>query len=70
MKKIIDEYKEQIKYFILNKKYMIAIIIIGILSYGFTITHYSIGIDDLCFDRYVLRNLYIICKKVGNMAII
>ena len=53
MKEIINDYIKEIKYFVTNKKYMICLIIVALLSYGFTITHYSIGIDDLCFDRYV-----------------
>ena len=70
MKKILEEYKEQIKYFLSNKIYLISIIIIGILSYGFAITNYSVGVDDLCFDRYIKRNIYIVSKKMGNMGII
>lgn len=62
MKEIIKEYKEQFKYFISNKKYLITIVIVAILSYGFTVTHYAIGIDDLCFDRYV-QGTYILSAK-------
>ena len=62
MKEILKEYKEQIKYFIKNKKYMLTIMLVMLLSYGFTITHYSIGVDDLCFDRYV-NSTYILSQK-------
>lgn len=66
MKKIINDYKEQIKYFISNKIYVVTIIIVAILSYGFTITHYSIGIDDLCFDRYVNGTYLLSAKRWGT----
>ncbi len=70
MKQILREYKNQINYFISNKKYIITLAIVWILSYGFTISHSSIGIDDLCFDRYVTRNIFIIRKKMGNLGFI
>ncbi len=66
MKKIWNEYKEQIKYFLTNQKYMISIIIVAFLSYGFTITHYSIGVDDLCFDRYVNGTYILSAKRWGT----
>ena len=50
---MLEEYKKQLKYFLTNKKYIIPVIFVAILSYGFAITHYSIGVDDLCFDKYV-----------------
>ena len=53
MREICKEYKENIKYFLNNKKYITAIIIVTILSYGFIFTHFTVGIDDLCFDRYL-----------------
>lgn len=69
MKEIITEYKEQIKYFIENKKYTISLAIIMILSYGFTITHYSIGIDDLCFNRYVTGTYILSAKRWGTWGL-
>ena len=70
MKNILNDYKEQIKNFLSDRRYTITVIITLILSYGFAITHYSIGIDDLCFDRYVTRNIHIISKKMGHMGLI
>ena len=52
-KSIINEYKECFKYFINNKIFMFIIILTAVLSYGFAITNYSVGIDDLALDRYV-----------------
>ena len=54
MKKTIYEYKKIGKELINNKIFIISVILVTILSFGFTITHYSIGIDDTCFDRYYL----------------
>ena len=69
MKKIVNEYKEQIRYFISNKKYCIPVIIVMILSYGFTITHYSIGLDDLCFNRYVKGTYILSAKRWGTWGL-
>lgn len=66
MKEIVETYKEQVKYFISNKRYMVTMIIVAILSYGFTITHYSIGMDDLCFDRYVHGTYLLSAKRWGT----
>ena len=66
MKKVLNEYKETIKYFLSDKRYIISVIIVAILSYGFTITHYSIGIDDLCFDRYVHGTYILSAKRWGT----
>lgn len=69
MSKIIQEYKEQIKYFLNNKKYMITVLLVAILSYGFAITHYSIGVDDLCFDRYINGTYILSAKRWGTWAL-
>lgn len=53
MKETIREYKKHITDLLNNKIYVFFIILVAVLSYGFTITNFSIGIDDLCFDRYV-----------------
>lgn len=53
MKELIKEYKNIFCNFLKDKRYLVTVILVAILSYGFTITHYSIGIDDLCLDRYV-----------------
>lgn len=45
--------KEQIMDFINNKVYMLSTIIIAIITYGYDITHTTIDIDDLEYDRYI-----------------
>ncbi len=66
MKKIIEEYKSEIKKLIINPKYIVPVIFVAILSYGFAITHYSIGVDDLCFDRYVSGTYILSAKRWGT----
>ena len=66
MKKTIEEYKEEIKRLVTNPKYIIPIIFVAILSYGFAITHYSIGVDDLCFDRYISGTYILSAKRWGT----
>lgn len=53
MKKIYNEYIENIKYFFSKKTYIITIILLAILCYGFYITNFSLGVDDFSQDRYV-----------------
>lgn len=52
MKQLKEDYKKTIKYFVENKIFVIAIILVTILSFGFTITNSSVGMDDTAFDRY------------------
>lgn len=52
MEKIKEEYKKSINYFLKNKAFIITIILITVLSFGFTITNSSVGMDDTAFDRY------------------
>ena len=66
MKKIIEEYKKEIKSLLTNSKYIIPIIFVAILSYGFAITNYSIGADDLGFDRYVSGTYILSAKRWGT----
>ena len=66
MKQIIKEYKDQLIYFFTNKKYILSIIFVALLSYGFAITNYSVGVDDLCFDRYVTGTYILSAKRWGT----
>ena len=68
MREICKEYKENIKYFLNNKKYITAIIIITILSYGFIFTHFTVGIDDLCFDRYLNKGYWFAASRWGAVV--
>lgn len=68
MREICKEYKKNIKYFLNNKKYITAIIIITILSYGFIFTHFTVGIDDLCFDRYLNKGYWFAASRWGAVV--
>lgn len=52
MESLKNEYKKVVKNFLKDKVFVIAIILVTILSFGFTITHPSVGMDDTAFDRY------------------
>ncbi len=52
MKQEKEEYKKTIKYFFNSRVFIFSIILVTILSFGFTITNSSIGVDDTAFDRY------------------
>lgn len=69
MKKIIKDYIREIKDLLKSRKYLYTIIFIAILSFGFAITHYAIGVDDLCFDRYVKGTYILSAKRWGTWAL-
>lgn len=62
MKKIFSEAAEIIK----NKIYLTALLITTICSYGFAITHYSIGIDDTALNLYLEEGLNV---EVGRWVL-
>lgn len=52
MESLKNEYKKVAKNFLKDKVFVVAIILVTVLSFGFTITHPSVGMDDTAFDRY------------------
>ena len=62
MKKIFSEAGEIIK----NKIYLTALLITTICSYGFAITHPSIGIDDTAMELYLEEGLNV---EVGRWVL-
>lgn len=69
MKETIKEYKKHIKELLNNKKYIFSIVLVAILSYGFTISNFSIGVDDLGFDRYVTGPYILVAGRWGTTLI-
>lgn len=69
MSKIYNEYKENIKYFITKKTYIITIIMLTILCYGFYITNFSVGVDDFSQDRYVTGTYLLSQGRWGNVLL-
>lgn len=69
MKETLKEYSKNIKELLNNKVYIITVILVAILAYGFTITNHSIGIDDLCFDRYVTGPYLLSAGRWGTTAL-
>lgn len=53
----MKEYKKNIYEFISNVKYMIPVILTAILGFGFVLTHSSINIDTLSYDRYFSQGM-------------
>ena len=54
---VFDILKKGLFSYINDRLYMIALIITAIGSYGFLVTHYSVSIDDLDYDRYYYGEL-------------
>lgn len=66
MREICKEYKKQIQELLNNKVYINCVILIAILSYGFAISNFSVGVDDLCFDRYVTGTYIVSVGRWGT----
>ena len=62
----MKELYEEIKSIMQNKIFVVCLIITAILSFGFGITHISIGIDDLCFDRYAVGTWILSANRWGT----
>jgi len=49
---VIQNLKNQVRFFVNNKVYMISLILAAIAGYGYEIMHSSMGIDDVCIEIY------------------
>lgn len=52
----LKELNENVKYFLNNRWYMMPLLIVTIMSFGFTLTHPSISVDDTAMDFYYRQN--------------
>ncbi|KNZ40825.1 glucosyltransferase domain-containing protein [Acetobacterium bakii] len=52
----IKELKENVKYFLNKRWFMIPLLIVTIMSFGFTLTHPSISVDDTAMNYYYRQN--------------
>ncbi|AFA47464.1 glucosyltransferase domain-containing protein [Acetobacterium woodii] len=52
----IKELKENIKYFLNSRGFMALLLIVTIMSFGFTLTHPTISVDDTAMDFYYRQN--------------
>lgn len=50
---MLKDYKIQLESFLKNKIYMVCLVAIAILAYGFSATNITVGIDDLEAGRYI-----------------
>lgn len=69
MQEIKEQYKKTFFELIKNKMFTILILLVTILSFGFTITNYSIGVDDTCFDRYYIGKEMLSIGRWGSYIV-
>lgn len=50
---MLNDYKKQLESFLNNRIYLLSLIIIAVLAYGFSAANITVGIDDLECDRYI-----------------
>lgn len=48
----LKELTENIKYFLNNRWFMITLVLVAVMSFGFTLTHPTISVDDTAMDYY------------------
>ena len=58
----------QAKKILQDKTFIVCVIFATLLSFGYGITHVSVGIDDLCFDRYVTGTWMLSANRWGTWA--
>lgn len=56
----------QAKKILQDKAFVVCVILATLLSFGYGITHVSVGIDDLCFDRYVTGTWMLSANRWGT----
>lgn len=66
---IFNNYKKEFINFLNNKKFIVCLLIISFLSYGFMLTHFSIGVDDLALDRYVSGSYILSAGRWGTWLV-
>ena len=69
MKYIMDKYKKSFKELLTDVTYIIPIILIAILSFGFVLTHETINIDTLSAERYFENGELIAQGRIGAVLI-
>lgn len=52
----LKELNEQLRYFLHRNDFIIPILLVTIMSFGFTLTHPSISVDDTAMDYYYRQN--------------
>ncbi|MBI4855197.1 MAG: glucosyltransferase domain-containing protein [Acetobacterium woodii] len=52
----LKELKENVKYFLNSRWYMVPLLLVTIMSFGFTLTHPTISVDDTAMDYYYRQN--------------
>ncbi|MCI8530182.1 MAG: hypothetical protein HFH82_13690 [Lachnospiraceae bacterium] len=59
----MNELYHDLKWFVKQKYYVAALLLTGICSYGFEITHPSIGIDDTAVPLYLSEGLEVVMGR-------
>ncbi len=49
----MNGYINDLKAFLKNKRFVAVVLVVALLSYGFAMTHVTVSIDDLEYDRYL-----------------
>lgn len=65
----MEKYQKNIKEFLTDVSYIVPVILIAILSFGYVITHESINVDTLSADRYFENGELIAQGRIGAVLI-
>ena len=62
----MKEYRKELECFLKDKLYIVCLIVIALMAYGFSATNITVGIDDLECDRYIgSRNELLAAGRFG-----
>ena len=66
---LMKTLKEDIEFFVKKIEFIIPLILIAILSFGFVITHYSVNIDTLSSERYYREGELLTQSRYGGVLL-
>ena len=69
MGRLMKRLKDDIEFFVKKPEYIIPLILVLILSFGFVITHYSVNIDTLSDARYYREGELLAQSRYGGVLL-
>ena len=69
MGRLMENLKKNVYFFVKKPEYIIPLILVIILSFGFVVTHYSINVDTLSDSRYYKDGELLAQNRYGGVLI-
>ncbi|WP_303871852.1 glucosyltransferase domain-containing protein [Acetobacterium wieringae] len=65
----LNQFKENVKYFLNSKWFIIPLLLVTSMSFGFTLTHPTVSVDDMAMDYYYRQNELLIQGRFFQVLI-